>query len=83
MNRFLKHRELKTFAAVAATVIAEREENPVVNPITGLCRQLCPLKRIWLCKCCAKLKAAVRKATNNGADACLRKEIRKTNNGIC
>ena len=35
MNRFLKRRELKTIAAVAATVIAEREENPVVDPITG------------------------------------------------
>ena len=35
MNRFLKRHELKTVAAVAATVIAEREENPVVDPITG------------------------------------------------
>lgn len=35
MNRFLKRHELKTIAAVAATVIAEREENPVVNQITG------------------------------------------------
>lgn len=35
MNRFLKRRELKTIAAVAATVIAEREENPVVHPIAG------------------------------------------------
>lgn len=35
MNRFLKRYELKTIAAVAATVIAERKENPVVDPITG------------------------------------------------
>lgn len=35
MNRFLKRYELKTIAAVAATVIAERKENPVVNPIAG------------------------------------------------
>ena len=35
MNRFLKRHELKTIAAVAATVIAEREEKPVVDPITG------------------------------------------------
>lgn len=35
MNRFLKRHELKTIAAFAATVIAEREENPVVDPITG------------------------------------------------
>ena len=35
MNRFLKRHELKTSAAFAATVIAEREENPVVDPITG------------------------------------------------
>ena len=35
MNRFLKRHELKTIAAVAATVIAEREKNPVVNQITG------------------------------------------------
>ena len=35
MNRFLKRHELKTIAAFAATVIAEREEKPVVDPITG------------------------------------------------
>ncbi len=35
MNRFLKRHELKTIAAFTATLIAEREENPVVDPITG------------------------------------------------
>ena len=40
MNRFLKRHELKTIAAVAATVIAEREENQNLSfndVLTGRC----------------------------------------------